>query len=373
MIAKDTLLVIAATEKGVYVSKDLATSYSRANSGLADSLHVNDITFFGSALIAATENSGIFISNDTGTTWNSFNNNLSSLSIKKVKSSSSFVYLINSAGEIFQSDLINGWMPIQSGLSPGIVPTSITFNNGNALLGTYGDGIFIRPETSGNWTQFNSGLANLNVTSVIFNNQNKVFAGTDGNGVFVSDASTINWNTTSPLTIPFTTTMGLDGSKIQDMAYYAGYTFASCRGQVLATSDNGTTWIEAGTQFNLPSFSDLNKLSFVTTRLFTTTQNNSLYSNGLSELPPVNSIHDIYKEAFNVSVAPNPAAKYFNISFSNPSEKLVTADLYNVNGELIRQYKNRNQKSFEIDFSKGIYFLRSTTNLGSYSNKLIIE
>ncbi|MBK7965545.1 MAG: hypothetical protein IPK10_09785 [Bacteroidetes bacterium] len=64
MICKDALLVIAATEKGVFRSIDLATSYQRINIGLTDSLNVNDLVFFGSTLIAATENNGVFISSD---------------------------------------------------------------------------------------------------------------------------------------------------------------------------------------------------------------------------------------------------------------------------------------------------------------------
>ena len=69
MICKDALLVIAATEKGVFRSIDLATSYQRINIGLTDSLNVNDLVFFGSTLIAVTENNGVFISSDTVTTW----------------------------------------------------------------------------------------------------------------------------------------------------------------------------------------------------------------------------------------------------------------------------------------------------------------
>lgn len=371
MITKDALLVIAATEKGVFRSSNLATSYQRINNGLTDSLNVNDLTFFGSTLIAATENKGVFISSDTGTTWIAYNTNLTNMTIRKVKASSSFVYLFDSNGEIFQSNLSSGWTSIQSGLPGGVNPSSMDFYNGNILLGTMGDGIYTRPEASGTWTQNNSGLSNLNVTSVTVNNQNKMFAGTDGNGVFVSDLSSINWTTTAALVNSFTTTMGLAGDYIQAMGYYYGYVFASVRGAVHASSDNGLTWIEGGTQFNMPSYADIYKLSFVTTRIFATTPNNCLYSNGLSELPNVLGVKEVADKS-GINIYPNPSEGIFTLTYDNPSEKTVELLIYDELGNHVAKYNSPLQK-ISLNCSEGIYFMKLTTNKRIINQKLIIE
>ncbi len=370
MVCSGTTLVVAATEKGVFVSKDLATNYTRANSGLSDSLNVYDIDLFGSVLVAGTMNNGIFISPDTGLTWTNFNGGVTNMNVKKVIASASYVYHVNSAGEIFQSDLINNWTLIQTGLPPGVQPTSMAFYNGNVLLGTMGDGVYTRPESSGNWTQINTGLTNLNVTSVTANDQNKIFAGTDGNGVFVSDNSTINWSATSALVIPFTTMIGLDGSKVQAMGFYAGYVYASSRGQVLATSDNGSTWIEGGTQFNLPSYADLNKLSYVTTRFFTTTPNNSLYSQGLSELPPL-GINELDANS-GIRIYPNPGNGNFRLLLDNTSEKVINVEIYDNTGKLVSEYR-KNVELFSIKQAAGIFHLKITTNKRVINNKIVIE
>ncbi|MBK7965546.1 MAG: T9SS type A sorting domain-containing protein [Bacteroidetes bacterium] len=245
------------------------------------------------------------------------------------------------------------------------------FYSGNILLGTMGNGIYTRPEASGSWTQNNLGLTNLNVTSVTVNNQNKMFAGTDGNGVFVSDLSSISWSTTSVLVNSFTTTMGLDGNNIQAMGYYYGYAFASVRGTVHATSDNGVTWEEAGTQFNFPSYADIGKLSFVTTRLFATTPNNCLYSQGLSELPNVLSISEISANS-GIHMYPNPSNGNLTFTYDNHSEKTVELLVYDELGNQVAKYNSPIQK-ISLNCSRGIYFLKLTTNKRVVSQKIIIN
>ncbi len=200
----------------------------------------------------------------------------------------------------------------------------MAFYGSKILLGTLGQGVFTREAASGTWTAVNTGLGNLRVTSVATNGS-KLFAGTDGAGVFVANLDAANWTQTAPISIAHTTLMGLDGSKIQDMAYYAGYIFASYRGGLLATSDNGQTWIAGGNQFNLPSYTSVHRISFVTTRVFVSTEFNSLYSNALSELPAVvTGVKDI-NPALNaaIRIVPNPNDGHFAIQLEDDANTKV--------------------------------------------------
>ncbi len=277
-------IVAAATEKGVFISTDTANSYTLSNAGLTDSLNVTDITFFANKLYAATANAGVFVSTDTGNSWTVFNTGLSSnLQMEQIAASSTNIYTYNSAGEVFVSNGSSAWAAIQTGLPGGVQPASFAFYGTTVLLGTLGNGAYTKSESGGSWTASNTGLTNMNVTSVTAS-EGKFYAGTDGAGVFVSDVAAIGWSAATALSVPFTVTIGLNGSRIQAMAAYAGYVFASYKGGVLATADSGATWIEAGSQFDLPSYSNINKMSFVTTHIFATTERNSLYSNALSEL-----------------------------------------------------------------------------------------
>lgn len=281
-------LVIAATDRGVFVSKDLASTYVSSNTGLSDSLNVTDITMAGAALLASTKNAGVFVSNDSGKTWVAFNNGFSNLHITTLLYANQKRYAIDIIGNVFEAELLaNSWTPIQTGLPNAMTPSSITYYSGKLILGTLSHGVFMKDQDSLTWMAMNSGLGNLSVTSVTASG-NKIFAGTRGSGVFVSDFNTINWTATAPTSIPHTTMIGLDGNNIQAMASYAGFVYASYKGGLLATTDNGATWIAGGNQFNLPSFTDVRKISFVTTRVFVSTENNGLYSNSLSELPVLN-------------------------------------------------------------------------------------
>ncbi|MES2591184.1 MAG: T9SS type A sorting domain-containing protein [Bacteroidota bacterium] len=297
MAASGAAVIVAATEKGVFVSTDLANTYTSANAGLTDSLHVTDLFFMGSKLFAATANNGVFVSADTGRTWIVFNTGLgSNLQMKKIIASSTNIYAFTSSGDIYSSNGTLAWTSIQNGLPSAVVPSSMAFYGTTMLLGTLGNGVYAKPESGLSWASANTGLLNMDVTSVIVSG-NKLFAGTDGSGVFVSDAATISWTPTAALSISHTVTMGLDGSAVQGMETYGGYVFASYKGGLLATADNGLTWIAAGNQFNLPSFTNVHKIAFVTTRVFVTTENNSLYSNALSELAFNSGISSYYNAA----------------------------------------------------------------------------
>jgi Secretion system C-terminal sorting domain len=372
-------VVVAATEKGVFVSTDLAATYVRANKGLTDSLNVNFVKFFGSILYAATKNGGVFTSIDTGRTWVSANAGLTNLNINKIFASNTNVYILDSNGGLFQYIVQvagNGWVSIQTGLPAGVVPTSMAFYGTKILLGTLGQGVFIREATSGTWTAANTGLTNLKVTAVTANNT-KIFVGTEGSGIFVSDMASPNWKQTAPVSIEHTVLMGLDGTKIQDMAFYGGYIFASHKGGLLASSDNGTTWIAGGNQFNLPSFTNVSRITFVTTRVFVTTENNALYSNALSELPVVSGAHDI-NNALKVAmyISPNPSNGNFTIQLKDNQIEVKNVLVYDNMGRLMQTVPNlKGLETIQISarYPSGIYFVKVNTDKGFVTHKIVID
>jgi len=277
-------LIYVATEKGVFVTKNLATSYARANKGLTDSLHVNDLALFGSKVFAVTENAGVFVSADSGKVWTAFNTGLTNSSIEKIFASKNFVYVICSTGNVYESTGASDWKLIQAGLPNGSEPVSLAFLGGQVFLAAHGQGAFVKPEGSGEWKDINKNLATDHLTSITALGTN-VYVGTHDNGVFVSDIHNIDWKVTAETSIDHTKLVGLDGDAIQALGNYGGYVFASCKGGLLATKDEGKTWERGGNQFNLPSFTDVNKIGFAGERVFVTTENNCIYSNALSEVP----------------------------------------------------------------------------------------
>jgi hypothetical protein len=372
--------VIAATENGVNISKDLAANYVTANKGLDDSLFVTDFAMTGTTLIAATSTNGIYISLDSGMNWAISNTGLASLNIQKLFCSNSNFYAMDVSNKIYHSATSTlNWSEIQ--LPIGAIPTSLAFFGNNVLLTTEGQGVFIKPIMGTTWTPYNMGLSNLNVTSVTSQGK-KIYVGTDGSGVFVSDStlSSMHWVTTAPMNtaIPFTELMNLNPLKIQAMATYAGYIWASYKGGLLASSDGGNTWIAGGTQSNLPSYTDVSKITFVTSRVFVTTENNGLYSNSLSEIPTVAvtptgifTSSSVNNSALKVS--PNPSTGTFNLNTEGIYGNIIDIIIYDYAGSIKGQFDG-SQRQFDVNYDPGMYVVLLKTDAdGVYSQKIVIK
>ncbi len=378
MHTSGTGFIAVATENGVYVSNDIAANYKTANNGLVDSLHVNDLIMGESFLFAATQNDGVYVTPDSGKHWSAATTGLATLDIKKLFYSDNTLYAIDADNAIYHSPLTSiNWSPLQTGLPVNAEPTAMAFYGNNILLGTLGQGIFIRTTTGSSWSAYNSGLTDLNVTSVTVM-ANKIYAGTDGSGVFISDSAkaNIHWSATASTAnaIWHTTAMNLNGSKIQAMAAYGGYVWASYKGGLLASSDEGVTWIEGGNQFNLPSFTDVVKINFVTTRVFVSTENNGLYSNALTELPTVvTGLRNASVNTDALQIYPNPTAGSFALNTSNIKGQISQVTIFDHAGNVKNRF-NTLQDLYTVDYTQGMYVVQVNTAEGAvYTQKMIIQ
>jgi hypothetical protein len=178
----------------------------------------------------------------------------------------------------------------------------MAFYGNKIFLGTNGNGVYVKDHFGTAWVAFNSGLSNQSVTSLTAS-AGKVFAGTAGSGVFVSDYTSAAWTATTAISIPHFSSVPINPNHIQYMTSYAGYVVASFRGGIVASSDAGLTWIPAGNQFHLPSYSDINKVAFVTSRIFVTTEQNSGQSNGIAELPLLNNFLEVDEQSISAPIA----------------------------------------------------------------------
>jgi hypothetical protein len=277
-------IVVAATEYGVTVSTNTGNTPVIRNNGLTDSLNVNDVEFAGNKLFATTKLNGVFVSDDLGLNWVAQNTGLSNLNIKRLIYGNDRVYVIDSNGKLFQSNLDNlSWSVSESGLPSNANVTSVAFYNNNLILGTLGNGVYIKHRDSLGWREFNSGLTNLDVTSVTYLD-GKFYVGTVGSGVFISEVGSANWNAVSTISISHFNNVQLNPNHILYLTTIKNMVVATFKGGAVGTLDGGNTWVPAGNQFNLPSFSNINKASSVSSRIFVSTEKNSVYSNALSEI-----------------------------------------------------------------------------------------
>lgn len=78
----------------------------------------------------------------------------------------------------------------------------------------------------------------------------------------------------------------------------------------------------------------------------------------------------------NLKVYPNPSTNYVNIELSNTKEQLLSAELYNLQGQLVQiEYQLKNsQFIFDINnLVQGMYILKIQTDKGVYSKSVSIN
>lgn len=319
---KGDSLVVTATEYGVTVSTNIGNNPVISNNGLTDSLNVNDVEIGENLLFAATANLGVFVSSDLGQSWAQQNNGLTNLNIKRVIYGNGRKYAIDGAGALFESNLLGtSWTQITTGLPTNAAATSLAFFGNMQALGTYGNGVYVKHRDSTSWVAFNTGLSNMDVTSVTYS-ADKLYAGTDGAGVFVSSANAAGWTMTSPVSIPHFSIVPIDASQIQYMTTIREYVVATFKGGVAATTDGGATWVEAGNQFNLPSYTNIKKATYVTSRIFVTTETNNAQSNAAAELDFTDSLLVVRETIVN---APISASESYHSITSNMKWKLSSS------------------------------------------------
>jgi hypothetical protein len=320
---KGDSIVATATEYGVTISTTIGTNPVLRNNGLADSLNVTDVEFGENLLFAATSSGGVYVSTNLGVAWTKQNGGLTNLNIKRIIYGNGRKYIIDSNGKLFQSDL-NGttWTNVNNGLPGNAVATSLAFYGNNLVLGTLGNGVYVKQRDAAAWTAFTTGLTNVNVTGVAYSS-GKLYAGTDSSGVFVSNANTAAWSAAAPISIPHFSSVPLNPNRIQYLTTVKDWVIATYRGGVVGTVDGGNSWKPAGVQFNLPSYTDINKASFVTSRLFVSTEKNSAHSQGMGELESVDTVLVVNETSLN---APRAGAESFHSITSNINWKLTSSD-----------------------------------------------
>jgi hypothetical protein len=357
-------LVIAATNKGLFVSNDLAANYTPSNSGLTDSLHITSIAFGGSKLYVATQNAGVFESNDTGLTWTQVNTGLTSLSIQKLIGTNTYLYAASTSGEVFNTLLTAINWNLTSGLPAGISPTSFaTDGSSHVFLGTQAHGVFMCMDNQ-SWTVSNSGLTNLEITSMVVSGTT-LFASTERDGVFKRGLMG-TWSTANT---------GLPTNRITSLGAAGQWVAAGFNGGIYTTYDNGVSWKSPNVTQYLPQYADVTAISFSasSTRIFVATPYNSLYSNGIGELPT--GIENNRYDFGQFMISPNPSNGNFSVQFDTktPVEAIKIYDLFGKQVYESTDFRDEFSATISLENLSGIYFITITTPEGTLSQKIMLN
>ncbi|MGZ6539843.1 MAG: T9SS type A sorting domain-containing protein, partial [Bacteroidia bacterium] len=85
-------------------------------------------------------------------------------------------------------------------------------------------------------------------------------------------------------------------------------------------------------------------------------------------------------ESVSLNVFPNPVTDNINVAFNLNQSENISMNLFSVDGKLIRTFENKtidqgyfNQTYSTEGISKGIYFLRLSSNNFSESKKILVN
>jgi len=188
--------VFLATENGVYRSTNDGESWTRVDTGFADTVAESLCFASGGIILVGGATGQICRSTDDGNSW-TFISPSQSWGIRCLLRD-------NSSGIIYAA---NTWPGVHSSTDDGMTwtmhltndfPTSLCINSFGHIFSDL-DGVSISTDRSETWTPINNGLVNTNVHSLTVTQDGVVFAGTD-NGIY--------------RTVQYTTSMSLEHSPL---------------------------------------------------------------------------------------------------------------------------------------------------------------
>lgn len=294
VVAVSESLVFVLKPTGLFISKDLGSTWDPAVTGLkntslwtvhADTSHSQLVLYAGTA-------GGVFRSDDQGALWQErnsglVNTNVWSLAARSLPANGTRIFAGTNGGIATTSDYGITWTKVNPGTSDGTFYALLAPETGRDSAYLYAGstaGIFRSNDDGAIWNPANSGLSSLDVFSLAASDS-MVYAGTYG-GVYASTDHGDSWQSLSTgLSNVFSllATTSASGTQILLAGTAAG---------LYSTIDTGATWNLWENGSPIPVWS----LSRIDTFLFAGTDS-GVYRKGLSEdgwIPLNNGLTSLY-------------------------------------------------------------------------------
>jgi photosystem II stability/assembly factor-like uncharacterized protein len=354
---------------GIYRSTDNGSTWSVANTGLADT-NVTTLLFAGSDLFAATTCRGIFLSIDEGSNWTSINSDLVDSTVFGLASIGNTIFAATDMHGIFRTtDRGASWKDVNAGL---VNPRgNVLQSNGKMLvagMGTGGmGGVFVSTDLGLSWTSAGLGLKSINSLAV---NGDTLFASIHNGTLYRSTDIGVTWtNPPAAIANQYVTSLTVSGTNVFAASSYGG---------VFLSKDNGLSWNPVNTGLtNLHIYG----LGASGSHLYAESNDGriwrrpleqmiTLVDHLLSDSPHTFLLHENYPNPFNPSTA---------IRYGLPLKSAVHLTVFNTLGQQVAVLQNGEQEAgyheVKFDASKlasGVYLYRMQA--GSYveTKKLVI-
>ncbi len=226
---------------------------------------VNAITLSGSNVFISTNGgvplSGVFRSTNNGINWTRVITGLSNDNIYSLAASGSNLFAGTYNGVYRSTDNGTNWLAAKNGLT---YPTvwSLAILGTNLFAGTYYGGVYRSTDNGTSWTAVNTGLTNNYVYALTVLGSNLV-AGTGG-GVFISSNNGTSW-----------TNAGFANNSVSALFVSGTSLYAGTYNGIYRSTDNGLNWTTLGT--NGLSQTDIRAFTVHGTNIFAGTWGNGVF------------------------------------------------------------------------------------------------
>ncbi|MCF8259491.1 MAG: choice-of-anchor A family protein [Melioribacteraceae bacterium] len=293
-----------------------------------------DLAVDGSEIIAATDR-GLYISNDDGANWELLA--LETYDIRAVLKVGDNIFAGTWGGGVFKStDDGSSWNPSNNGLVSNVIHALTVDSQGNIYSGSFGGGVAKSEDDGDSWNEVSFG--NNYVWTLEIDSQDRLWAGTYGAGIWRSSDLNDSWvNVNNNLPATHIYSIRIDES---DDLFVSSWTM----GVFYLPNDNKKAEIWGNLGLGGLGISSLyfdNK----TGTLLAGSNDGYLYKNSspLTDIEDaINSLPEVFKLDQNY---PNPFNPTTTISFSIPESGEVQLVIYNYLGEEIRTLVNQTMSS----------------------------
>lgn len=247
--------LFAATDSGIFISKDSGAIWSDLGANFAGLSGASILAVDSSELLAGTYQGGLYFSYDTGNTWTTASSGVTSLTVTAIAPFGTTILAgTQSSGVFISMDGGANWNADDSGIVISNVISlaalgPYVFANCFQPYGSSSGSLFLTGDAGQDWTDITSNLNSFGSITAIAAYDGQVFAATDNSAVDVSPDSGVTWSSGS--------TLGY--FEIDGLFPTSNGLFAATSNGMFQSPDEGSTWLSASSGI---AAGDLGLLSF---------------------------------------------------------------------------------------------------------------
>ncbi|UZO81159.1 T9SS type A sorting domain-containing protein [Aquimarina sp. ERC-38] len=253
-------------------------------------------------------------------------------------------------------------------LERGLNHLKIAPSDNSVMYTAFGKNLYV--ETNGDkiWELANSFSSNINAIAIHPKNPNKIAVATsNGEKIYISEDTGDTWKSLKK-NLPNFTPYSLIWQDNSEDGLYVGMSYG-----IYYTDNTLDEWESFGNKLPNVQISEM-EINYKDNRIYAATYGRGMWSSPIYSNKNVLSIEESFKKS-GISIYPNPSSNVINVSAELKGDSEVR--LFNNQGQIVYFNKKISLSSpLQINTSQlatGIYYLRINSELGEFTEKVLLQ